>query len=83
MRCVTPRVSLFFYGKESGRTRERAGRGGIGKESGGMYRAILSELKAWKDSENRGPLFLKGGIQTGKTWVLNEFGNLFYQDVLY
>ena len=48
-----------------------------------MYRAILSELKAWKDSENRGPLFLKGGIQTGKTWVLNEFGNLFYQDVLY
>lgn len=48
-----------------------------------MYRAVLSELKAWKDSENRGPLFLKGGIQTGKTWVLNEFGNLFYRDVLY
>ena len=48
-----------------------------------MYRAVLSELKAWKESQNRGPLFLKGGIQTGKTWVLNEFGNLFYQDVLY
>ncbi len=48
-----------------------------------MYRAVLSELKAWKNSENRGPLFLKGGIQTGKTWVLKEFGNSFYEDVLY
>lgn len=48
-----------------------------------MYRTILSELKKWKDSSNRGPLLLKGGIQTGKTWVLKEFGRLFYNDVLY
>lgn len=48
-----------------------------------MYRTILSELKTWKESSSRGPLLLKGGIQTGKTWVLKEFGNLFYNDVLY
>ena len=29
------------------------------------------------------PLILKGGAKTGKTWTLNEFGRLFYEDVLY
>ena len=72
-----------FVSKEFAMQTLLIARFGIGKESGGMYRAVLSELKAWKDSVSRGPLLLKGGIQTGKTWVLKEFGSLFYEDVLY
>ena len=34
----------------------------------------MKELIAWKNSTNRKPLILRGARQTGKTWILKEFG---------
>jgi hypothetical protein len=39
-----------------------------------MKRLILQELKKWKEKKDRKPLILKGVRQTGKTYVLKEFG---------
>lgn len=39
-----------------------------------IYRDIIGQLKDWKDSEERKPILLKGARQTGKTWVMKEFG---------
>ncbi len=39
-----------------------------------MKRTLYSKLLAWKHSENRKPLILKGARQTGKTYLLKEFG---------
>ena len=48
-----------------------------------MYRTILKDLEAWKVKDNRRPLLLIGGVQVGKTWVLNEFGKRSFEDTLY
>lgn len=40
-----------------------------------IYRTILDELKAWKDSSARKPLLLKGARQIGKTWAMEHFGH--------
>lgn len=40
-----------------------------------IYRTILDELKAWKDSPDRKPLLLKGTRQIGKTWAMERFGS--------
>lgn len=39
-----------------------------------ICRDISNRLKQWKDSENRKPILLKGARQTGKTWIMEEFG---------
>lgn len=39
-----------------------------------MQRDIIAKLNAWKASEYRKPLILKGARQVGKTWALKEFG---------
>lgn len=48
-----------------------------------MKRSIYPRLLKWKDAENRKPLMLYGARQVGKTYILkefgqNEFGNLVY-----
>ena len=48
-----------------------------------MYRYIKEELIEWKNSNNRKPLILKGARQVGKTYILKEFGNEFYENVAY
>jgi predicted AAA+ superfamily ATPase len=48
-----------------------------------MERFILNNLKRWKESKYRKPLILKGIRQAGKTWALQEFGRLHYQNVAY
>ena len=48
-----------------------------------MYRKIIKELEKWKDKKDRLPLILKGARQVGKTWILQEFGKRFFDDVLY
>ena len=40
-----------------------------------LHRHILDQFKAWKDSEGRKPILLKGARQIGKTWVMEEFGS--------
>ncbi len=39
-----------------------------------IRRDIIDRLKQWRDSENRKPILLKGARQTGKTWIMEEFG---------
>jgi uncharacterized protein len=48
-----------------------------------MQREKLNELKAWKDSLYRKPLILRGARQTGKTWLLKEFGRTAYKQYVY
>ena len=48
-----------------------------------MKRLILDKLLVWKKSPYRKPLILKGVRQVGKTWVLKEFGRLYYDSVAY
>ncbi|MCA1760170.1 MAG: ATP-binding protein [Bacteroidales bacterium] len=43
-----------------------------------IQREIIQELKKWKDRKNRKPLILKGTRQTGKTWIMREFGKQYF-----
>lgn len=46
-----------------------------------IRRDIIERLKQWKDSENRKPILLKGARQTGKTWIMEEFGKEYFEYV--
>lgn len=48
-----------------------------------MYRKIIKELKEWKNSAHRKPLILQGARQTGKTWIMKEFGRTEYKNTAY
>ena len=48
-----------------------------------MKRILMDKMKRWKDNERRKPLIIKGVRQCGKTWLLQEFGAAFYDDVAY
>ena len=48
-----------------------------------MQRDKLNELIIWKNNPNRKPLIMKGARQVGKTWLLKEFGNTQYQQMVY
>jgi predicted AAA+ superfamily ATPase len=48
-----------------------------------LKRLILDDLQRWKQSKYRKPLILKGVRQVGKTWILNEFGRRYYDNVAY
>ena len=48
-----------------------------------MKRDIYAKLVTWKSSPRRKPLLLQGARQTGKTFILNEFGQNEYKGVLY
>ncbi len=39
-----------------------------------LKRIIYEKLLKWKDDKDRNPLILDGARQTGKTWILKEFG---------
>ena len=44
-----------------------------------MYREALEELIQWKKSSRRKPMVLIGARQTGKTWLMEEFGKTYYE----
>jgi predicted AAA+ superfamily ATPase len=48
-----------------------------------MYRNLLQDLLAWKQSARRKPLVLDGARQTGKTWLLKEFARQSYEGLVY
>lgn len=48
-----------------------------------MERFALEELRKWKESPSRKPLVLLGARQVGKTWLMKEFGRLYYKNVAY
>lgn len=48
-----------------------------------MKRNAIEQLLVWKNSTDRKPLVLKGARQVGKTWLMEEFGRLYYEDTFY
>ena len=48
-----------------------------------MERILIKKLEVWKNSRHRKPLLLWGARQTGKTWLLREFGRLFFKNTVY
>jgi predicted AAA+ superfamily ATPase len=48
-----------------------------------MKRDVYTELAAWKCSDRRKPLLMRGARQTGKTFILKEFGTREYQSLAY
>jgi len=48
-----------------------------------MYRYKIEELKKWKNSQNRKPLIIRGARQVGKTWLMKEFGEQYYEKCAY
>ena len=48
-----------------------------------MYRMTMAQLVAWKNAADRKPMILRGARQVGKTWLMKEFGRLYYQKCAY
>lgn len=48
-----------------------------------MRRTIWKDLLNWKYDKDRKPLIIRGARQVGKTWLMQEFGRLEYEDVIY
>ena len=48
-----------------------------------MYRIAIEKLLKWKESKHRKPLIIEGARQVGKTWLMKEFGRLYYEDTVY
>jgi len=48
-----------------------------------MKRFLITKLESWKNSKYRKPLILQGVRQVGKTWLLNEFGRNFFENIAY
>jgi predicted AAA+ superfamily ATPase len=46
-----------------------------------IQRDLIDQLRQWKDQEGRKPILLKGARQTGKTWVMQEFGKICFEYV--
>ena len=48
-----------------------------------MKRKISIALSEWKDKPNRMPLVVGGARQVGKTYILEEFGHEYFDNVVY
>jgi len=48
-----------------------------------MKRDLYAKLLEWKSSSRRKPLLLQGARQTGKTYILKEFGRNEYENTVY
>lgn len=48
-----------------------------------MKRTLMNELIKWKERPDRKPLLIQGARQVGKTWLIKEFGRLFYENTVY
>lgn len=47
-----------------------------------MQRSIIKELLKWKDRADRMPLLLRGARQVGKTYVIEQFGKTYFDDLI-
>jgi len=48
-----------------------------------MERTLYADLVQWKSSPRRKPLLLRGARQTGKTFLLRQFGDREYERIVY
>lgn len=47
-----------------------------------MERIAMKRLVAWKEKPRRKPLLVTGCRQCGKTWLMKEFGRLYFQRIV-
>ena len=48
-----------------------------------MERNAMKDLVAWKKKANRKPLLLYGARQVGKTYLVKQFGEKYFDDIIY
>jgi len=48
-----------------------------------MQRKLIESLLECKNSPDRKPLLLEGARQTGKTWLMKEFGKTAFRNMVY
>jgi hypothetical protein len=48
-----------------------------------LKRNAIQDLIKWRDSEDRKPLVMRGARQVGKTWLMKEFGQNYYESYVY
>ena len=48
-----------------------------------MKRYAIERLVEWKDSQRRKPLIIRGARQVGKTWLMKELGNTYFNNMAY
>ena len=48
-----------------------------------MERNLMKDLVFWKDKVDRKPLILYGARQVGKTWLLKEFGERYFENYVH
>ncbi|MDY5028474.1 AAA family ATPase [Hallerella succinigenes] len=48
-----------------------------------MERFAMQHLAQWKVRKDRKPLIVRGARQTGKTWLLKEFGKTSFAETVY
>lgn len=48
-----------------------------------MKRNAMDALIKWKNDEERKPMVLRGARQVGKTWIMKEFGQNYYENYVY
>lgn len=48
-----------------------------------LKRNAILKLAIWKEDPDRKPMVLKGARQVGKTWLMKEFGNKYYDNFVY
>lgn len=47
-----------------------------------MERCYMERLRVWKERASGKPLLVLGARQTGKSWLLSEFGRRYFKDVV-
>ena len=48
-----------------------------------MKRNIMKDLEVWRSNPSRKPLIVQGARQVGKTWIMKEFGKMYFQNTVY
>ena len=48
-----------------------------------MKRNAIQDLIKWKSDKDRKPLVMRGARQVGKTWLMKEFGQNYYESYVY
>lgn len=48
-----------------------------------LKRKVMQDLIKWKSNPDRKPMVLKGARQVGKTWLMKEFGQNYYENCVY
>ena len=55
----------------------------LNSRGGFMKRNAILKLVQWKNSPERKPMVLRGARQVGKTWLMKEFGQNYYDNYVY